>query len=173
MAGADKEDVMARFRAHAFDLLVSTTVIEVGVDVANASVMIIENAERFGLSQLHQLRGRVGRGPYESHCILVAGDRSRKTHRRLEIVAKHTDGFAIAEKDLELRGPGELRGTRQSGLADLQFGDLATDGPVIEHARDLAKQMLEADPNLEQAWSERIRDELARRSAALGLRKII
>lgn len=173
MGGADKESVMGRFRAHQFDLLVSTTVIEVGVDVANASVMIIENAERFGLSQLHQLRGRVGRGPYESHCILVAGDRSRKTQRRLDVVAKHSDGFVIAQKDLELRGPGELRGTRQSGLGDLQLGDVALDGTIIEEARELALQILAADPQLEQAWSQRIRDELVRRSQALGLRQII
>lgn len=173
MSGADKDGVMERFRAHAFDLLVSTTVIEVGVDVANASVMIVENAERFGLSQLHQLRGRVGRGPHESHCILVAGDRSRKTHRRLEVVAKHSDGFVIAEKDLELRGPGELRGTRQSGLGDLQLGDLAQDGTIIEEARELAVQILEADPELQQTWSARIREELVRRSYALGLRQII
>ncbi|MDZ7801309.1 MAG: ATP-dependent DNA helicase RecG [Trueperaceae bacterium] len=173
MPGAEKDAVMARFHAHEIDLLVSTTVVEVGVDVPNASVMVIENAERFGLSQLHQLRGRVGRGAAESRCILVAGDRSRKTQRRLEVVARHTDGFLISEKDLELRGPGELRGTRQSGLPDLQLGDVVHDGEVIERARAVAERMLEADPRLEARWATRLRDELKRRVRAVGLREPI
>ncbi len=173
MAGEDKESVMARFRAHDFDVLVSTTVIEVGVDVPNASVMIIENAERFGLSQLHQLRGRVGRGAHESTCVLVAGERGRKTQQRLRIVADNGDGFAIAEHDLRLRGPGELRGTRQSGLPDLSVGDLATDGAIIEEARALAQRILEADPELRAAWATRLRLELRRRSRAVAFREII
>ena len=173
MTGEEKDAVMERFRRHAFDLLVSTTVVEVGVDIPNASLMIIENAERFGLSQLHQLRGRVGRGEYESYCILVAGDRSKKTQHRLEVVEKHRDGFIIAEKDLALRGPGELRGTRQSGLPDLILGDLAEDGDIIEKTRDLAKRMLEADPRLEAGWADRIRRELRRRSESVGFREII
>jgi ATP-dependent DNA helicase RecG len=173
LGGDEKESVMERFRRHDFDLLVSTTVIEVGVDIPNASLMIIENAERFGLSQLHQLRGRVGRGEHESYCIMIAGDRSKKTQHRLEVIEKYSDGFIIAEKDLELRGPGELRGTRQSGMPDLVLGDLAQDGEIIEQARDLAKRMLEADPKLEAAWAERLRAELQRRSAQIGFRELI
>ena len=173
MTGIEKDEVMESFRRHEFDLLVSTTVIEVGVDIPNASVMIIENAERFGLSQLHQLRGRVGRGEHESYCILVAGDRSKKTQHRLEVIEKYTDGFVIAEKDLELRGPGEIRGTRQSGMPDLILGDLTQDGDIIEKSRDLAKRMLEADPKLEAAWASRLKAELKRRSEAIGFRQII
>lgn len=173
MLGTEKDEVMERFRRHEFDLLVSTTVIEVGVDIPNASLMIIENAERFGLSQLHQLRGRVGRGEHESYCVLVAGDRSKRTQHRLEVIEKYNDGFIISEKDLELRGPGELRGTRQSGMPDLVLGDLTQDVDIIEKARDLAKRMLEADPKLEAAWAVRLRSELKRRSEAVGFREII
>jgi ATP-dependent DNA helicase RecG len=173
MSGEEKDTIMDRFRHHHIDLLVSTTVIEVGVDIPNATVMIIENAERFGLSQLHQLRGRVGRGQHESFCILVAGDRSKKTQHRLEVIEKYTDGFVIAEKDLELRGPGEIRGTRQSGMPDLVLGDLTQDGDIIEKSRELAKRMLEADPKLEAAWATRLKAELKRRSEAVGFREII
>jgi len=173
MRTAEKEDVMARFRAHKIDMLVATTVIEVGVDVPNATLMIIENAERFGLSQLHQLRGRVGRSSLESWCVLVAGDRSRKTQKRLEVMAKNTDGFAIAELDLELRGPGDLRGTRQSGLPELTIGDLVTDVEVIEEARGLAQRMLAADPDLDATWAGRLKDELRRRSSKVMVREVI
>lgn len=170
---AEKDEVMADFRAQRLDLLVSTTVIEVGVDVPNASVMVIENAERFGLSQLHQLRGRVGRGEYESYCILVAGERSRSTQRRLDFVAKNSDGFKIAEFDLTLRGPGDLRGTRQSGLPELSIGDLVEDVAIIEEARGLAQQVLAADPDLEARWAERLRSELRRRGQAVMVREVI
>ncbi|HEX7004832.1 MAG TPA: ATP-dependent DNA helicase RecG [Trueperaceae bacterium] len=173
MSGQEKDEVMERFRRHEFDLLVSTTVIEVGVDIPNATLMVIENAERFGLSQLHQLRGRVGRGEHESLCILVAGDRSRKTQKRLEVVVRSSDGFVIAEKDLELRGPGELRGTRQSGLPDLMLGDLVNDVDLIESSRDLAKRMLEADPHLNAPWAKRLKEELQRRTRAIGFRQVI
>lgn len=173
MSTADKDDVMASFRRNELDVLVSTTVIEVGVDVPNATVMVIENAERFGLSQLHQLRGRVGRGAHESFCVLVAGDRSRKTQQRLDILVKNSDGFAIAEFDLRLRGPGDLRGTRQSGLPELTIGDLVSDVHVIEEARGLAKQMLEADPELTAPWAERLTLELRRRSSAVMIREVI
>ena len=173
MPGDEKDAIMERFRQHAFDMLVSTTVVEVGVDIPNATVMIVENAERFGLSQLHQLRGRVGRGEEASTCVLVAGERSRKTHKRLQIVAKNADGFKIAEYDLQLRGPGELRGTRQSGLPDLSIGDLTTDGTIIERARELAQRMLAEDPALEAPWAVRLRDELRRRSGALAFREVI
>lgn len=173
MPADEKEAVMDAFRRHEIDLLVSTTVIEVGVDVANASVMVIENAERFGLSQLHQLRGRVGRGEYASACILVAGDRGRKTNERLEILVRTNDGHEIAEQDLKLRGPGELRGTRQSGLPDLVLGDLSRDTDIIEQARELALQMLDADPRLEATWAQRIRAELRRRIAMVSVREVI
>jgi ATP-dependent DNA helicase RecG len=173
MTGAEKDEVMERFRHHEFDLLVSTTVIEVGVDIANASLMIIENAERFGLSQLHQLRGRVGRGAHKSYCVLIAGDRSKKTQHRLEVIEKYADGFVIAEKDLELRGPGELRGTRQSGMPDLVLGDLSQDADIIEKARELAQKALAADPGLEAQWASRLKEELRRRSQAVGFREII
>lgn len=173
MPADEKEEIMERFRQHKFDMLLSTTVIEVGVDIANASVMIIENAERFGLSQLHQLRGRVGRGQYESYCILVAGDRSKKTQQRLLVIEKHSDGFVIAEKDLQLRGPGEIRGTKQSGMADLILGDLSKDIDVIEKTRELAKKILESDPKLEANWAQRLKQELRRRSESIGFRQII
>ncbi len=173
MATAEKDDVMERFTRHEIDLLVSTTVIEVGVDIPNATFMIIENAERFGLSQLHQLRGRVGRGVAESRCVLVAGERGRKTQQRLDIVVKHSDGFEIAEYDLQLRGPGELRGTRQSGLPDLGVGDLTTDGDIIERARAVAQRMLAADPQLEAGWATRLVEELRRRSRAVAVREVI
>ena len=164
---------MASFRNRELDLLVSTTVIEVGVDIPNASVMIIENAERFGLSQLHQLRGRVGRGAAQSHCLLIAGDASRKTRERLQTVVATNDGQVIAEKDLQIRGPGELQGTRQSGLPDLLLGDLTTDLDIIEESRALARRMLEADPRLQATWAVRLREELQRRVAATAIREII
>jgi ATP-dependent DNA helicase RecG len=173
LPAAEKDEIVERFRRGECDMLVSTTVIEVGVDIPNASVMIVENAERFGLSQLHQLRGRVGRGEFDSYCVLIAGDRSKKTQHRLEVIEKYSDGFVIAEKDLELRGPGELRGTRQSGMPDLVLGDLSQDGAIIEASRELAKKMLEADPRLEAAWAKRLRDELRRRSATVGFREIV
>ena len=164
---------MEAFRRGEHDVLVSTTVIEVGVDVPNATVMVIENAERFGLAQLHQLRGRVGRGAAQSRCVLIAGDAGRETMKRLKVVAQHTDGFVIAEHDLELRGPGELRGTRQSGLPDLRFGDLARDLELIERAREVAQRMLAADPRLEAPWALRLRDALRRQQRAAGFRETL
>ncbi|HLR46321.1 MAG TPA: DNA helicase RecG, partial [Deinococcales bacterium] len=133
----------------------------------------IENAERFGLSQLHQLRGRVGRGAARSWCLLIAGDGSKSTRERLEVLVSTTDGQLIAEKDLALRGPGELRGTRQSGLPDLVLGDLTEDVAIIEEARGLAQLMLDSDPQLEATWATRIRSELRRRVAATAIREII
>jgi ATP-dependent DNA helicase RecG len=131
---------------------VCTTVVEVGVDVPNASVMVIEAAERFGLSQLHQLRGRVGRGAAKSHCLLIAGyARSKEASDRLSVMERSSDGFVIAEKDLELRGPGEFLGTRQSGLPELAVANLARDGALLATARDEARQILAGDPRLELA----------------------
>ena len=138
---------MAAFAAGEIDLLVATTVIEVGVDVPNASLMVIEHAERFGLSQLHQLRGRVGRGAAESVCVLLYAPPLGETARqRLKIIYEHTDGFEIARADLKLRGPGEFIGHRQSGAPLLRYADLETDADLAERARDLADQLLRDDP---------------------------
>jgi ATP-dependent DNA helicase RecG len=136
MKPAEKETVMNAFVAGEIKILVSTTVIEVGVDVPNASVMIVEHAERFGLSQLHQLRGRVGRGAKKSYCVLLTSDKKTAiAEERLGIMAKTTDGFVIAEKDLELRGPGELLGTKQSGLPEFRVGNIVRDRLLLESAK--------------------------------------
>ena len=134
----EKEQIMADFKNHKYDILVSTTVVEVGVDVPNATVMLIENAERFGLSQLHQLRGRVGRNDMQSYCILHTSSRSQETRARLNIMTETNDGFVIAEKDLQLRGPGEFLGTRQSGLSDLLISDIVRDAKILALARNEA-----------------------------------
>ena len=138
----EKEQVMADFKNKKYDILVSTTVVEVGVDVPNATVMVIENAERFGLSQLHQLRGRVGRSSLQSYCVLVSASRSQETRERLNIMTQTNDGFVIAEKDLQLRGPGEFLGTRQSGLPDLIISDIVRDAKILELARNEAIDFL-------------------------------
>lgn len=138
----EKEKVMDDFKNKNYDILVSTTVVEVGVDVPNATVMVIENAERFGLSQLHQLRGRVGRNQLQSYCILVSSTRSQETKERLNIMTQTNDGFVIAEKDLQLRGPGEFLGTRQSGLPDLIISDIVRDAKILELARNEAIDFL-------------------------------
>lgn len=134
----EKEEVMKDFKDGKYDILVSTTVVEVGVDVPNATVMVIENAERFGLSQLHQLRGRVGRSSLQSYCVLITSSRSQETRERLGIMTETNDGFIIAEKDLQLRGPGEFLGTRQSGLPDLIISDIVRDAKILEIARNEA-----------------------------------
>ena len=151
MKAKDKAEAMGRFERNEAQILVATTVIEVGVNVPNASVMIIEGAERFGLSQLHQLRGRVGRGADQSYCVLVTKDKlSHETRQRIEVMCRTTDGFEIAEADLRLRGPGDLEGTMQSGLAfDLKISSLAKDGLILEQARDWAKAIVDNDPMLE------------------------
>ncbi|GHT94892.1 ATP-dependent DNA helicase RecG [Betaproteobacteria bacterium] len=153
---AEKQAVMAAFVAGELDLLVATTVIEVGVDVPNASLMVIEHAERFGLSQLHQLRGRVGRGAHESACVLLyAEPLSQLARARLKIIFEHTDGFEIARRDLQLRGPGEFIGSRQSGMPLLRYADLEQDADLVETARTLAETMLTKTP--EQADAHRKR----------------
>ena len=134
----EKEEVMKDFKDGKYDILVSTTVVEVGVDVPNATVMVIENAERFGLSQLHQLRGRVGRNSLQSYCVLITSSKSQETRERLSIMTETNDGFVIAEKDLQLRGPGEFLGTRQSGLPDLIISDIVRDAKILEMARNEA-----------------------------------
>jgi ATP-dependent DNA helicase RecG len=171
MASEEKEEVMGRLKRGEIDILVATTVIEVGIDVPNASVMVIEHAERFGLSQLHQLRGRVGRGSAQSYCILLAPDwlckvsrraptlpgidgekdDAQKSARRLQTMVETTDGFKIAEIDLEIRGPGEFFGTRQSGLPQLQLANLMTDGALLVDARSEAYRIIEEDPHLRRA----------------------
>ena len=150
MKAADKEREMQRFVSGEAQILLATTVIEVGVNVPNASVMVIESAERFGLSQLHQLRGRVGRGAEQSYCILVSSYKlSNDTRKRLEIMVSSNDGFRIAEEDLRLRGHGDLEGTRQSGEGiDLKIANLATDGQILQYARELAQEVLDKDPDL-------------------------
>ncbi len=144
----EKEDVMAKFKNKEYDILVSTTVVEVGVDVPNATVIVIENAERFGLSQLHQLRGRVGRSDLQSYCLLSSGTKSQETRARLEIMTQTNDGFVIAEKDLQIRGPGEFLGTRQSGLPDMIIADIVNDSKILEQARSEAISFVK-DYNIE------------------------
>jgi ATP-dependent DNA helicase RecG len=146
----EKDSIMDEFRKHNYDILVSTTVIEVGVDVPNASVMIIENADRFGLAQLHQLRGRVGRGAEQSYCFLIADNKSPTTRQRLEVLTQTNDGFVVAEKDLEIRGPGEFLGFRQSGLPDLLLADLVKDTKILEEARNCALKLVKEDPDFIQ-----------------------
>ena len=141
---------MAAFSAGEADILVATTVIEVGVDVPNATLMVIENADRFGLSQLHQLRGRVGRGKAKSYCVLLSANRSSETRQRLKALCATNDGFKIAEKDLELRGPGDFFGSRQHGLPQLQVADLAGDTRVLAEAKEAAEALLADDPELEK-----------------------
>ncbi|UXD89139.1 ATP-dependent DNA helicase RecG [Thalassolituus hydrocarboniclasticus] len=157
MKAAEKADIMARFKAHELDLLVATTVIEVGVDVPNASLMIIENPERLGLAQLHQLRGRVGRGSAKSHCVLLyKAPLSFTSKQRLQVMRDSQDGFYIAEQDLQIRGPGELLGTRQTGLQMLRVADLQRDGDLLPQVRDMAQQLWTLHPHtvepLIQRW---------------------
>lgn len=164
MKPADKDRQMQLFATGKTQILVATTVIEVGVNVPNASVMIIENAERFGLSQLHQLRGRVGRGADQSYCILMTKpDISKDTRRRLEIMTETSDGFQIAEADMQLRGPGDIEGTQQSGIAfNLRIANLAADGQVVRIARECADAILNADPALEHPDNRLLAEQLRR-----------
>jgi ATP-dependent DNA helicase RecG len=149
MKPAEKVAVMARFKAGGLQVLVATTVIEVGVDVPNASLMVIENAERLGLAQLHQLRGRVGRGARASSCVLMyRAPLSQLARQRIEVMRQTTDGFLIAEKDLELRGPGELLGTRQTGEASFRVADLVRDARLLPAVQRAADHMLAAEPEL-------------------------
>jgi ATP-dependent DNA helicase RecG len=151
---AERRALMAQFKAHELDVLVATTVIEVGVDVPNATIMIVQEADRFGLAQLHQLRGRVGRGAEQSYCLLISRAREDLTEtavRRLEALVRTTDGFELAEEDLEIRGGGQLRGTRQSGLTDLKFAQLRKDRPLLERARELADELVDVEGPLRDA----------------------
>jgi ATP-dependent DNA helicase RecG len=162
MSVIERDEEMELFRAGMRDVLVSTTVIEVGVDVPNSTVMLIEDAERFGLSQLHQLRGRVGRGEHKSFCVLMGDPRTDEGRARLQVMTKTQDGFEIAEHDLQLRGPGEFYGTRQSGLPDFRLANIITDVETIQQARLTAFDLVAADPNLEAEENQALRGALMR-----------
>ena len=160
MKSVEKEDIMKRFRSGKIDVLVSTIVIEVGVDVPNATIMVVENANRFGLAQLHQLRGRIGRGQSNSYCLLFADTEDEKAVSRLEIMTRSNDGFEIAEHDLKLRGPGELFSTRQHGLPDLKIASIIEDFDLLTFARKNAFELVNRDPTLTQPQHENIRKAL-------------
>ena len=161
MKPKEKEKVMASFAAGESDILVSTTVVEVGVDVPNATLMVVENADRFGLSQLHQLRGRVGRGKAQSWCVLLSDVQSEETRRRLKVLTETNDGFRIAEEDLKLRGPGDFFGRRQHGLPVLKAADLSCDMELLRTARDAAQELLARDPGLREAAHAPLRRRIA------------
>jgi ATP-dependent DNA helicase RecG len=165
----DKDAVMERFKAGEIGLLVSTTVVEVGVDVPNATVMVIEHAERFGLAQLHQLRGRVGRGSDRSYCVLMVGrGATDEARERIQVLADTNDGFVIAEKDLEIRGPGEFLGVRQHGLPRFSVADLAHDARLLVRAREDAFAFIEEDPTMSGPEARLIKDAVARRFRESG-----
>ena len=153
----EKQEIMERFRRGETNALISTTVLEVGVDVPNATVMLIENAERFGLAQLHQLRGRIGRGEHKSYCILLTSAQAKEASEKLAVLEKTGNGFEVAEADWELRGPGDLLGTAQSGLPALKIGNLKTDAHLMRHARTAAMSIVQADPRLESPENQRFR----------------
>jgi len=157
-----RDELMHRFRAGHIDILVATTVIEVGVDVPNATVMLVENAERFGLAQLHQLRGRVARGEHEGLCALLTRARAPEVIDRLQVLERTSDGFEIAEEDLRRRGPGELTGTRQSGLPELRLADITADTQTLTKARQDAFAIIETDPLLQDPQHDRLRAALER-----------
>jgi ATP-dependent DNA helicase RecG len=158
---AQKEINMQRFVKGETQIMVSTTVIEVGVDVPNASVMVIESAEKFGLPQLHQLRGRVGRGSEKSFCILLTSTKiSSEARQRLKIMCDTNDGFKIAEKDLEIRGPGDIEGTKQSGVLDFKLANIVNDKALLEEAKDIAEKIIENDPELSSPENSRLKNFL-------------
>lgn len=153
---------MDAFRAGAIDVLVATTVIEVGIDVPNASLMLIEDADRYGLAQLHQLRGRVGRGAEQSHCVLIADPVTEEGGRRLEVMRATHDGFRIAQEDLQLRGPGEVLGVRQHGIGGLRIADPVADLALLEEAKRAAEDLLHHDPNLDSAETRSLGEAVRR-----------
>ncbi len=162
MSTVDKQTTMASFRAGEVDVLVATTVIEVGIDVPNATIMVIENADRFGLSQLHQLRGRVGRGSELSHCVLIGDALNEEAESRLRAMIQTNDGFEIAETDLRIRGPGDFFGTRQHGLPAFKLADLTQELDLLQQAKEDAIALLHDDPNLSQPTHKSVRDALAK-----------
>jgi ATP-dependent DNA helicase RecG len=158
-----KEYEMSQFVSGKTQIMVATTVIEVGVDVPNASLMIIESAEKFGLSQLHQLRGRVGRGAEKSYCVLMSGYKlSKEAKIRLETMVRTSDGFEISEQDLKIRGPGDVMGTQQSGVLDFKLADLARDGQIVQLSKNDVDQILKEDVNLSTAENQVVKKELIR-----------
>ena len=163
MKTAEKENIMRRFRDGETHILVSTTVIEVGVDVPNACVMVVEDAERFGLAQLHQLRGRVGRGDRQSFCILIADPRTDEGRERLNVMIRTVNGFEIAEEDLRIRGPGEFYGTRQRGIPSLSIANILRDVDILERSREDAFALVKTDPRLAAPRYARLRTEVVRR----------
>jgi ATP-dependent DNA helicase RecG len=163
MKTGEKDNVMANFKEGKVDILVSTTVVEVGVDIPNATVMVIEHADRYGLAQLHQLRGRIGRGEHSSYCILIGDPKTEASRERLSTISSVDDGFEIAEKDLDLRGPGEFFGTTQSGLPELKFGNLLKDFSIMEEARKEAFELVRNDPGLADARHAGIRESIRER----------
>ena len=173
MKPKEKNEIMERFLANEIQVLVSTTVVEVGVNVPNATVMMVENAERFGLAQLHQLRGRVGRGPYQSYCIFVSDTKNRDTMKRLQTLNRSNDGFYIAGEDLKLRGPGDMFGIRQSGLMEFRIGDIFTDASILSMASEAVNALYEKDPELTQpehlALRKRLDEYMSRDLGKLNL----
>jgi ATP-dependent DNA helicase RecG len=169
MPSHEKDEAMDRFRDGDYDILVATVVIEVGVDVANACCIVIEDAERFGLAQLHQLRGRVGRGEWQSFCVLLADPRTEDGAQRLEVMTRTTDGFVIAEEDLRLRGPGEFLGTKQSGILKLRIANIVGDAKILGEAREEAFKLVEADPRLQRPDHQPLAADLQRRFSDLLL----
>ena len=161
MKPAEKNRIMERFASGEIQVLVSTTVVEVGVNVPNATVMMVEKAERFGLAQLHQLRGRVGRGEHQSYCIFMQGNQVEETAKRLEILNKSNDGFYIAGEDLKLRGPGDLFGIRQSGLMEFKIGDIFNDAGILKEASEAAAEILALDPALDLEQNRQLKRKLS------------
>jgi ATP-dependent DNA helicase RecG len=159
MKAVEKDQVMRRFRDGELDILVATSVIEVGIDIPNATVMVIEDADRFGLSQLHQFRGRVGRGTHQSYCCVLSADAGIQAQERLEVFQATDDGFRLAEADLRLRGPGEFFGVRQSGMPELRIADL-NDTHLVELSRSLAAKLWESDPYLRKPEHAPLRERM-------------
>ena len=158
MKPKEKDDIMERFKKHEIDILISTTVIEVGVDVPNSNIMVIENAERFGLAQLHQLRGRVGRGDYQSYCILKFEGKSETVRKRMKVMCETNDGFVISEKDLELRGSGDFFGTMQHGLPEFKIANLFQDVDMLKMVQSVAMKILLDDSKLEKPENKLLKD---------------
>ena len=157
MKPKEKDEIMQKFKDGQIDILISTTVIEVGVNVPNSSIMVVENAERFGLAQLHQLRGRVGRGDYQSYCILKYNGGSDVIRQRMKIMQDTNNGFIIAEKDLELRGSGEFFGTKQHGLPEFKIANLFEDMPILQSVQSIANEIISEDPNLSMEKNVKLR----------------
>ena len=160
MKPKEKDEIMLSFKNGDIDVLVSTVVIEVGIDVPNATIMVIENCERFGLAQLHQLRGRVGRGEKQSYCILISGSKGEIAEKRNNIMVSSSDGFVIAEEDLKLRGPGEIFGTRQHGIPELGIADLVKNVDILNKVRVIAEDIIEKDPALSEPEDLELRDRI-------------